>query len=177
MVVEWLQAFTTSYVSSSRSALMSTVQAKQVLRKMHYFVRQFKRSINPPASLILRSLSLLILTTLSISHPNAQHHASLSTLLLALNTTILWLADKAGIGAVEPIPWEAFVHDWEEDGGLRYQITKRTSSSGCSISRPSSYRRGKLGDSGLYSLRRRASAARYPEQTYASRRLTSFERR
>ena len=60
------------------------VQVGQVLYEAHPF-----NATSPPASLTLRSLSLLFLTTFSISHPNAQHHASRSTLLLVLNTISL----------------------------------------------------------------------------------------
>lgn len=143
---------------------------------------QSDNSTNPPASLTLRSLSLLFLTTFSISHPNAQHHASRSTLLLVLNTASLWLPfERPGTGCEGWKPpagaFDRCPHDAADADDLRYQITKSSSSSRSSVSRPSKYRRGRLGDSGLYSPGRRASAAKYPEQTYASSSTISFELR
>lgn len=100
------------------------------------FRYMYQTLISPPVCLSFTSLSLPALTSLSISQLIAQHQASLSNLLLALNSTNFLFADNAGMS----------LGAFRSGGGAtsstvgacgRYHTMKSISSSGSSVSNPS----------------------------------------
>ena len=108
-----------------------------------------------PVSLIFISLCGLERTVFSISVFKAQHHASLSSLLLVLNNATFRFADSGGITALRGGPLRSCaagldpVSSPAPTGWGRYHNMNNVSSSGSLVSNPSAYRRAVAGVSGL----------------------------